>query len=226
MLTHSPRLSGFRTFLIRVGAILLTGVNGAVAAVVWDKTVVARDVSIEDDRVEFQFPFRVTDKSVSLAGLEIPCGCAQAQADKPQYKPGDKGVFSVVFLVEDRVGVHDMDIPVRDSLGTDYTLTIRPNIPILLRPSTKLVSWTKDNNNATQTVRCAVLPPYRVHEARLEISHPSIRASIPRVHDSGFEIDVALADAEYSKPVKISVVTDLPVPRQSRLVLWSLNRTR
>ncbi len=197
------------------------------AAVTWERTEQRVAAEAADETVVFTFPFDVSGSAVTFQTTEIPCGCAFAEPDRPTYQPGERGVFTVRMLVEDRVGAQDIEVTAKtgDPAKPEQVLKLTAVIPELLRFNRKIAVWDKASGNAPQQITCTVAPGYAVTTATIVSQHAAVAATVTKTADPQvYAVDLSLVDPAYRKPVKLVVTTDLPVKRQATATLWAVNR--
>lgn len=195
--------------------------------VVWDALSQGRTAKAEDAEIVFSFPFAVRGKAVGFLPSEIPCGCAFAGADKPTYQPGERGTFTVRLLVEDRIGLQEVDIIARtdDASAPCQPLKLVAEIPELLKFSRKILVWDAKSGPSAQHVRCTVDPGYAITSATAVSQHASVGVQVEKTADPRvYELVVSLASTSHRQPVRIELTTDLPVKRQAVATLWAVNR--
>lgn len=195
------------------------------SAVVWDRTRSEATAGLDDEFLDFSFPFHVTSSSISFLPTDIPCGCASASPNAPHYNPGDRGVFTVRLLVEDRVGPQLIEIATQttDNNHPSDTLSIATTIPEPIRPGRKIVLWRPALFGNPQSFNVSILPGLNCTKISTVSSHPSIDPSC-RWIDLGrtFEVSLRLADPAHTQPVSISIITDVDLPRKNRVTVWSI----
>ena len=197
------------------------------AAVTWDRTEQRVAAEAADETITFTFPFSVSDSAVTFRASDIPCGCAFADPDRPTYQAGERGVFTVRMLVEDRVGTQDVEVTAKtgDPAKPEQVLKLTAIIPELLRFNRKIAVWDPVSGNALQQITCTVAPGYTVATATAASQQASVVATVAKTADPQvFTINLTLTDPAYRKPVKVVVTTDLPVKRQATATLWAVNR--
>lgn len=197
------------------------------AAVSWERTEqrVAADAAAE--MVTFTFPFSVSGEAVTFQASDIPCGCAFAEPDRQTYQPGERGVFTVRMLVEDRVGTQEVEVTAKtgDPAKPEQMLTLTAVIPELLRFDRKIAVWDKASGKAPLPITCTVAEGSTVTTATAASEHPAVVANVMKTADPQvFTVELSLVDPTHRKPVKVIVTTDLPVKRQATVTLWAVNR--
>ncbi|MCC6681685.1 MAG: DUF1573 domain-containing protein [Phycisphaeraceae bacterium] len=116
----------------------------ASAQLAWEQREVKLDSRLGDEAVEAKFKFTNQGKQpVTITSVKSSCGCATADLEKKVYKPGDSGQVDARFILGDRVGSQSKRIVVRtDSEDSPITtLTIKVDIPEVLRIRPRLVYW-------------------------------------------------------------------------------------
>lgn len=197
------------------------------AAVTWERTEQRVTAEAADETITFTFPFSVSGSAVTFLASDIPCGCAFADPDRPTYQPSERGVFTVRMLVEDRMGIQDVEVTAKtgDPAKPEQILKLTAVIPELLRFNRKIAVWDSTSGNAPQQITCTVAPGYVVTTATIVSQHVAVAASVAKTADPQvYTIDLSLVDPAYRKPVKVIVTTDLPVKRQATATLWAVNR--
>lgn len=217
-------------FIRYSGFILLTNIVFSApisAAVSWERMDQRIQATPDAETVTFSLSFVVSDSAVTFQASEIPCGCAFAESDRPTYQPGERGVFTVRMLVEDRVGTQEFEVTAKtdDPAMPEQVLKLTAAIPELLQFNRKIAVWDKTSGNAPQQITCTVAPGYAVTAATIVSQHAAVAASVVKTGDPQiYAIDFSLVDPAYRKPVKVIVTTDLPVKRQATATLWAVNR--
>lgn len=208
-------------------ASVIAAASPAQAAVTWERTEqrVAADAAAE--MITFTFRFSVSGNAVTFQASDIPCGCAFAEPDRPTYQPGERGVFTVRMLVEDRVGTQEVEVIAKtgDPAKPEQVLALTAVIPELLRFDRKIAVWDKASGQVPLQLTCTVAAGFTATTARAASEHNAVVANVTKTADPQvFTVELSLVDPNHRKPVKVVVTTDLPVKRQATVTLWAVNR--
>jgi hypothetical protein len=132
-----------RTVLLVVAIVQLM-VAAPTFALTWERQDATIDAAPGQELVEAAFPFRnATDRPIRITRIRSSCGCTTASLDDRLIQPNPRNEHETLtarFTLGDRVGQQVKRITVY----TDHpvtTLTLRVNIPHVLRPQPALLIW-------------------------------------------------------------------------------------
>jgi hypothetical protein len=130
--------------LLLVVAIVQLMVAAPTFALTWERQDATIDAAPGQELVEAAFPFRnATDRPIRITRIRSSCGCTTASLDDRLIQPNPRNEHETLtarFTLGDRVGQQVKRITVY----TDHpvtTLTLRVNIPHVLRPQPALLIW-------------------------------------------------------------------------------------
>ena len=105
---------------------------------------------------------------VTITKVTSFCGCTTVALEKKTYRPGESGRIRATFEVGHRSGKQTKRIVVRtDAAGAPATtLTLRADIPELLRLSRRFVFWKADEPREAKTIELTVVHDEPVNRLR------------------------------------------------------------
>jgi Protein of unknown function (DUF1573) len=222
-LEHPPHMR----LLLGLAALLFTSAHALRGAVQWETTTSTIEAKAEDERLEFRFPFKITAEPVKFISSQLPCGCGMAGADRTAYQPGDTGVFIVSFDVEDRVGTQEFEVAAITDEGGQrkHQLHLRAIIPEILAFPKRMIVWTAETGPKPQHMAMTVSSGYRVRQVEVTSSSAAVQVqAFPTKDPQVYSLSFTLVDRHSKEPVKVTVTTDLPIPRQATATIWALSR--
>ncbi|MCC6682232.1 MAG: DUF1573 domain-containing protein [Phycisphaeraceae bacterium] len=200
-------------FIVIIFALAVTQLASAQLA--WEQREVELDSKLGDEAVEAVFRFtNEGDQPVTITSIKSSCGCATADLEEKVYKPGDSGQVDARFILGDRVGSQSKRIVVRtDSEDSPITtLTIKVDIPEVMRIRPRLVYWRVGEAQDPKTVHIEVMqqePEVRILHA--QTSSDAISAKLQTKKDGkSYELILTPNENAGVSNVTVRLVTDLP----------------
>ncbi len=126
------------------------------AELVWEKTEIEKEIPAGAEILEASFRFKNTGKEeITVKSVNSNCGCTTAELEKREYKEGESGEIKVVFEIGERVGFQEKNISVMtdEKSNGSYVLTLKTNVPEILKMEQRLVVWKEDEAMVEKTVK-------------------------------------------------------------------------
>lgn len=131
-------------------AAMLTFLLGSLAnvasaeALQWEQGVIELTAIPRQEKVAATFRFRNTGANpITIRSIKSSCDCTTAELGKKTYAPGEAGQVDVVFKLEGRTGAQEKFITITtdDEAALPSVLTLRVDIPLLVKIEPRLVAW-------------------------------------------------------------------------------------
>ena len=156
------RLPNLRWHLrLAVAAVLLAGVASSWAGLEWPQKTVEVKATADTPVVEVRFPFKNTGSTpVDVTQVESSCGCTTVALEKRHYAPGEGGEIVARYTVADHSGLQKKNVMVETGDGAEpVELTLKVNIPEVLRITPAFVSWDHDEATKPKTITLELVQP-------------------------------------------------------------------
>ena len=148
--------------------------QAAKGALVWEKTEFRIPVSLGQERLVVEFPFRNTgDEAVVILDIKHSCGCTTGELEQAIYEPGETGSLSVTVDLRNMSGELVKRITVTSSGKEEAAdvLWLYTDVPVPFKLTPAILSWKAFGDIIPRQLRL------RIHED-LDISPGDVEVII------------------------------------------------
>ena len=165
---------------IVAGAALLLGVTRSQAGLEWPQKSVEVKATADTPVVEVRFPFKNSGNApVDVTQVESSCGCTTVALEKRHYEPGEGGEIVARYTVADHAGPQKKNVLVATGDGADpVELTLKVNIPEVLRITPAYVSWDHDEAAKPKVITLEMLADTPVKDLSVQSSSAAMTAEL------------------------------------------------
>ena len=160
----------------------------------WKDKTVRMEVHPLQLKATALYPFENTGKEpVEIIKITPSCGCLASRMEKKHFAPGETGVLSVEFNLENRVGSQHKSIKVVSSAKPDTadTLYVDVDIPEAFKLSSKRVMWNKEEERAPKICRFSNTSNIPLYLTAIKSAPAGMRLTIRPIRP-GFEYDLVI----------------------------------
>jgi hypothetical protein len=167
-----------------------------------------------DESIDTAFEFKNAGTTpITIREIKPSCGCTTAALAKKTYAPGESGKIDVSFKIGERMGFQQKQIMVStDSVDEPLTqLTLRVDIPELIRMEPKAIAWPVNSEPVTRTIKITTGTDQPVRVLGVRSSDSRLFAELRQVAP-GKAYEVVITTKSTSEPLhgSIRVETDFP----------------
>jgi hypothetical protein len=158
----------------------------------WETKTARAEVHPVQLKTTMTYPFKNTGKTtLEIIKIKPSCACLLPRLPKNTFAPGETGVLTVVFDLEDRTGPQRKNLQVFTSTKSEKpsVLYAEVNIPEAYRLSTKRMQWSESGPHEPKTCRLTNVSKSPVKLRPAISSTQGIKAETRTVKE-GFEYDV------------------------------------
>ena len=134
------------------------------ANLVFEQTVLNKDLPIETINFKFLFKFKNTGKTpITIMDIQTSCGCTVAKSDKKTYLPNEKGEITGVFSVGNRKGIQNKTIVLLTNNLGQSQIQLDLNLKILqaIESSSRILFWKIGKPFKEKEVEVSIVPQYK-----------------------------------------------------------------
>lgn len=130
------------------------------AELVLEKPMIELKPKPEDESVSTTFVFyNKGTKPVRIQGIKSMCSCLNAELDKVEYQPGEKGTGTAEFQVSSFVGRHEKSVQVTtdDPNQTEWTIPFVLEVPEVIKIEPKTLQWWLGDEAVEKTAKVTMM---------------------------------------------------------------------
>ncbi len=172
-----------------------------------------------------------TDQPVSIEKVEKACSCLAVEVleSKLHYAPGESGVIRATFALENLIGEVEKNFQLYlkgDVLGRPtHTLTVRVQIPVLVKLSAKTLKWPLGEPPQAQKIDIEMAHTKPIRVASTQSSSDNFKLEL-RMLSEGQHYELWVTPLNTAEPglAVIRVETDCEIPRHRLQQVFALIR--
>jgi hypothetical protein len=174
----------------------------------------------EEDEISTTFSFTNTSsRTVTVTHLESTCSCLEAELDKRNYAPGEKGIGKALFKVSSFVGQHEKTVHLftDDPESPEQVLTFLLDVPVVVSIEPNLLEWTQHEQPSTKqiTIKMVGADPMRI--TKIEPTQENVRFELKEVSPGReFHLLVTPHNTENITYGGFKLETDSKIPKYAR----------
>src|SRR5262249_56141294 len=138
---------------------------------------------------------------VHFKSVHASCGCTDAQTQKDQVGPGEKGEITATFNIGDRTGtqVKTVTVETDEAANQKTVLTLRAVIPQELEINPTFVFWKQGDKPDPKTITVRAGKDFDVKHIKVTSSSPDFQTKVEEAGQGQFKIDVQ--PSEPNRPI-------------------------
>ncbi|MCS7063566.1 MAG: DUF1573 domain-containing protein [Methylacidiphilales bacterium] len=170
----------------------------------------------EHIRTVARFPFINDGKeTITITSIQSSCGCTAAlpNGNKRDYAPGEKGEIEVVFDHGDRIGqqTKTVTITTSDKPNEPTILTLRVEIPVILKIEPNFIFWTPQDTVSPKISRISVGVNEPVRILQVHSDNENFSAELKTIEEGkNYEVHVSARKTDADIFGSIWIQTDYP----------------
>ena len=181
----------FPATVVRSLCFVLLSTSMLQANLVWDALTRETHADFGQEEVAFSFGFKNEGPSpVTIASIDVSCGCTVASLDQRTYAPGERGAIEVVYRPDGQTGPQSKTVTVttREQPDRPVTLTLKVDVPRLFDIAPRLVTWPLGGEPIEKTVSIKLYRAPQTTVTVVNAEQDAINVTLQRGTDPGVHL--------------------------------------
>lgn len=183
---------------------------------VWESKEIAvtAQLGAQNESIVFKFT-NASDKDVTITNVHASCGCTTPRLEKYTYAPGESGEVTAIFNIGNRQGMQVKQVTVTTDDGAPPSiLTLKVDIPELVRFSARALIWRKGEEPAPKTVVANIKQEDAIHLTNVITRDDTFSVELKEV-EAGKTYEIIATPSATDKPIARSVTISSDFPATS-----------
>lgn len=162
----------------------------ASAALKWEQQTANLKVHPTQRTVPVEFKFSNTGEApVTIQRVDVSCGCLMPKIKNKTLAPGEQGVLTIVFYLDNRRGPQEKQVLVITDDGKEVHLTIKTDIPTSYLVEPTLMKWAVDNPMPVKKVKLTNKNPFPIQLLSAVSSNEKVPVELKAIRP-GYEYEL------------------------------------
>lgn len=211
--------------IVYITVIFFVGIATSYAQLEWKDDVLSFSPKLNEKSVEAVFEFKNGGNDpVTINEIKTSCGCTTAQLSKREYQPGEVGEVKVLFNLGARTGFQKkyINIKTNDSSVPEVKLTMKVDIPQVLKISPAFVYWKAGQQPDEKRIKLTVVQDVPVHLTYVTATDENFTTKLETIKE-GKEYEIVIKPLQVNVPVskRISITTDYPKAKPKKYKVYA-----
>jgi hypothetical protein len=188
------------------------------AKISWEETSIGLFPSITNENVTGTYRFTNSGAyPVEFVSVKTSCGCTTTKLDKELYSPGEVGVISATYTIENRFGLQQKKILVQttDKTNPITELLLNIHIPEIATFVPSLLNWNLHEAPNTKTIKITLDPKLKISILNTQSTNEILFAKLKMIKFcEEYEVSITPQNTEFPAHSILSIESSLPMPRK------------
>ena len=152
-------------------------------ALTWQATTIESRTEPFQKALTLTFAFKNTDdRRVAILDLQTDCSCITASADKKTYAPGESGLVTAQFALDDRSGLYERHLTVvTDESTPAQRLVVHIEVPELATLSPPSLEWRLNEEAVEKVIEVRTAESLRITFTQATLTNDTFIARLETI---------------------------------------------